>query len=215
MLTLSGWPSPFRHRRKCGDESEEAAHSLTAGSIPNGCRPRTRHLWGTRQSRWASGGFAETAFLCWLSLRERSIRGQIHLRPVLGRSVCAGDPGRELQPRPCKGVGALFCAPRGAAVWFILVRGAPARRSGASKRATNRGVITASLMRRPREPLIMTVFVTPLSFTRQLGTRHTGQLSRSPHRATSRSAELAAIRRILKCRPSCESHSTVAHRKVK
>jgi hypothetical protein len=62
-LSRSDWASPFLRNGSVGTEGEVAAHqhlSFTAGSTPNDCRPRKRHVWGTRQSRWPphADGFA-------------------------------------------------------------------------------------------------------------------------------------------------------------
>jgi hypothetical protein len=65
-------PSPFFLSGRVGTKVKNAHHQyFTAGSTPNDCCPRKRHVWGTRQSRW---------FLTWpaalLSLKQHFCAGQ-------------------------------------------------------------------------------------------------------------------------------------------
>jgi len=55
---------PSRNGRVGTKVKEPHHHHFTAGLTPNDCRPRKRHVWGTRQSRWFRG---PAALLCELS----------------------------------------------------------------------------------------------------------------------------------------------------
>jgi hypothetical protein len=91
-LFASNWPSSFSQNGSLGTEGEVAAHRIAfiAGSAPNDCCPRSGAYGGTKAKPLASTHLGRrlcclwsSAFLCWASLREQSIRGHIHPRLTL------------------------------------------------------------------------------------------------------------------------------------
>jgi hypothetical protein len=117
--SLVGLGVPLRGR-KSGDAGEEPHHEyFTAGST-------TQRLLSKKTARMGDegkavgfpkvGGFAvfEAAFLCWSSLREKSVCSQIHVRLTSkGRGSSPIRPkGRKLRPRPARASGPSFYATR-------------------------------------------------------------------------------------------------------